>query len=188
MPNVTCAVVGCSNSTYRVKKWKKETCLEHEHVLHEHCGCPRPFHLFCFPSELQNNDQRQLWIQTMKRDNVDGKPWKPGDSDRVCSNHFQDGEPTLANPLPTMGLGYERKLPTPRRKLDRNPYMPKKRKHKVQDCGSGHNDADLGINEDDEHIEAVNETDISQHVIDDHSYSRDVNTPECTGCESKSVS
>ena len=79
MPNVICAVVGCSNSTYRLKKWKKETCLGH-HGFHECCGCPRPFHLFCFPSELQNNDQRQLWIQAMKRDNVKGNPWKPGKS------------------------------------------------------------------------------------------------------------
>ena len=28
MPKLNCSV-GCSNSTYKINKWKKETCTEH---------------------------------------------------------------------------------------------------------------------------------------------------------------
>ena len=98
MPNVICALVAQTALT----GWKSGR-RSHHGILHEWCGCSRSFHLICFPSELQNNDQRQLWIQAMKWDNIKGKTWKPGDSDRVCSNHFQDGQPTLADPLPNHG-------------------------------------------------------------------------------------
>ena len=30
MPKVNCAVVGCTNSTYRLNKWKKEVCNQHK--------------------------------------------------------------------------------------------------------------------------------------------------------------
>ena len=136
MPNVICAVVGCSNSTYRLKKWKKETCLEH-HGFHECCGCPRPFHMFCFPSELQNNDQRQLWIQAMKKDNVKGNPWKTGDK---------------------------------------------------QNSDVDFHSVDYDFHEN-EHIEAISnerQVDIFQHVvINEHSYCRATNTPNCADCQSK---
>ena len=29
MPKVNCSVIGCSNSTYKISKWKKETFAEH---------------------------------------------------------------------------------------------------------------------------------------------------------------
>ena len=29
IPKVNCSVIGCSNSTYKINKWKKETCTEH---------------------------------------------------------------------------------------------------------------------------------------------------------------
>ena len=29
MPKVNCNVIGCSNSTYKINKWKKETCTKH---------------------------------------------------------------------------------------------------------------------------------------------------------------
>ena len=28
MPKVNCAVINCSNSTYKLNKWKQETCYE----------------------------------------------------------------------------------------------------------------------------------------------------------------
>ena len=42
----------------------------------------------------------------MKRENVDKTRWEPSDSDRVCSDHFVDGEPTPSNPNPSISLGY----------------------------------------------------------------------------------
>ena len=69
MPNVSCAVLGCGNSTYRLKKWRKEGCYEHGNtdVVHKFCGCKEPFHLFCFPSIITFNEERKLWIDAMKR-------------------------------------------------------------------------------------------------------------------------
>ena len=47
MPNVSCTVLGCSNSTYRLKKWRKERCYEHGNtdVVHKFCGCKDGFPL-----------------------------------------------------------------------------------------------------------------------------------------------
>ena len=96
-----CAVVGCTNSTYRLNKWRQEMCLEH-HMVNDKCTCKRPFKLF-FPSRLRNGDKRTLWIQAMKRENTDKTKWDPTDSDRVCSDHFVDGQPTPSNPNPSIG-------------------------------------------------------------------------------------
>ena len=88
----------------------------------------------------------------MKRDNIEGKPWKPGD--RVGYKHFQDGQPTLANPLPTMVLGYEKKVVKPRRKVERKPqipHIPKTLNHK-QDCDVSVHDL---IFHEDENIETT---------------------------------
>ena len=109
MPKVICAVYGCSNGTYRMNKWKKSVCEVHPNILHEDCGCLRPFHLHCFPSVLSNSERRKLWVQAIKRDTVDGKAWQPTDGDRVCSDHFKDGQPTSENPLPTLKLGYKKR-------------------------------------------------------------------------------
>ena len=49
MPKVNCAVVGCSSSTYRINKWKKEPCLEHGHknVVKGQCpSCEKPYSLY----------------------------------------------------------------------------------------------------------------------------------------------
>ena len=29
MPKVNCSVIDCSNNTYKINKWKKEACTEH---------------------------------------------------------------------------------------------------------------------------------------------------------------
>ena len=50
MPKVNCAVIGCSNSTYRLKKWKKLVCDHHAPATKNDCVCAAPFKLFCFPS------------------------------------------------------------------------------------------------------------------------------------------
>ena len=59
MLKVNCAVIYCSNSTYKLKKWKQEICYEHngfdssckrEGYIH----CIPPFKLYCFLSILRN--------------------------------------------------------------------------------------------------------------------------------------
>ena len=42
MPNLDCAVINCSSSTYKLKKWKQETCYNHKDLavtrrLHSLC-------------------------------------------------------------------------------------------------------------------------------------------------------
>ena len=56
MPKVICAVIGCTNNTYRLNKWKNEVCEGHNKKKEE-CQCNRPFELYCFPSTLRNNEQ-----------------------------------------------------------------------------------------------------------------------------------
>ena len=116
MPKVGCAIVGCSNSTYRINKWKNEICDLHN-VQHRDCECPRPFRLHMFPSELRNGERRMEWVRACRRDTSDHKNWKPGKSDRVCSEHFIDEEPTLEHPIPTEKLGYTPKSIKPRRSI-----------------------------------------------------------------------
>ena len=127
MPKVNCAVVGCTNNKYRSNKWKNEVCEGHNKKKGE-CQCNRPFQLYCFPSTLRNNEQRQCWIKNMKRENANKSIWKPKESDRVCSVHFADGVPTNANPDPTLHLGYETTGKNTRRHLFRQPIPCKKRK------------------------------------------------------------
>ena len=75
--------------------------------------------LFPFPTLLRNPDGRQRWKEAVNR--ADAKrPWKymdPSKDQRVCSEHFVDGEPTEQHPDPELHLGYE--LPDSKRKKPR---------------------------------------------------------------------
>ena len=67
-----CAVINCSNSTYKLKKWKKEICYEHNDIdssckREDYIHCVPPFKLCCFPSILKNSELRNKWIRTLKR-------------------------------------------------------------------------------------------------------------------------
>ena len=62
-----------------------------------------------FPSIKRNFEKREAWIKLLKRVTADNKEWKPCGNDRVCSEHFVDGIPTVENPNPTLKLGYELK-------------------------------------------------------------------------------
>ena len=135
MPSVNCAVVGCSNSQYHIRKWKKELCSEH-HITHDQCSCERPFKLYCFPSVLRNNDQRKLWITALKRENEDKSMWAPKYTDRVCSKHFVDGYPTPAHPLPTLYCGYNSAITKSRRKLKRIIHSTPSTKQKINNIDS----------------------------------------------------
>ena len=93
MLKVNCAVINCSNSAYKVKKWRQEICYEHNDFdsscKREDCiHCIPAFKLYCFPSILRNADIRNKWITVLKKQNKDKTGWKPSESDRVCSIHF----------------------------------------------------------------------------------------------------
>ena len=95
-----CAFNHCSNSTYTLNRWSKKTCKQHK-IIHTQCGCKIPFALFPFPTEKKNLDARMVCAGDVNRaDATTGRNWKPGEYDRICSDHFVDGKPTTANPYP----------------------------------------------------------------------------------------
>ena len=124
MVNGNCAVVGCRNSNYRLKQWKKKDCTEHKGLSHGDCSCPRPFTLHRFPSKLLNSERRKVWIHKMRRVSAKNTTWSPGESDMVCSEHFVDGHPTVENPDPTLNLGYVTEMKKQRRVLVRQAELP----------------------------------------------------------------
>ena len=73
----------------------------------------------------------EKWIGQLRRENKDKTTWKPCDSDRVCSDHFVDGEPTVTRPFPELKLGYEKQIPQTRRKLFKHPVLPRKAKKHI---------------------------------------------------------
>lgn len=123
MPKVNCAVIGCSNSTYKLNKWKSRPCEIHGTTSRVNCGCEVPLRLFCFPSSLRNSRDRQRWVDLLKRETSSKGKWQPTKSDRVCSEHFVDKLPTKENPDPSINLGYDLKTNTKsrRRTLFRHP-------------------------------------------------------------------
>ena len=128
--NRNCAVVGCTNSNYRLKAWKETLCEIHVGCLHKACSCDQPLRLFKFPSKLRNHARRVVWITKLKRETAKKKHWKPGQSDMVCSDHFVDGLPTVENPDPTLNLGYEAPKKKVRSQLVR--YYPEKIQETVE--------------------------------------------------------
>ena len=90
-----------------------------------------PYRLFKFPSILRNGEKREKWIGQLRRESKDKTTWKPGDSDRVCSNHFADGEPTVTHPFRELKLGYEKQIPQPSRKIFKHPVPPKEAKKHI---------------------------------------------------------
>ena len=106
MPKVNCAVRNCSKSTYKLKKWKQETCYERNDFdsswKQEVCiDCIPPFKLYCFPNILRNAELRNKWVRALKRQNRDKTEWRPSESDRVYFIHFV-GNAYEANSVPTM--------------------------------------------------------------------------------------
>jgi len=121
MGPANCAVVGCHNCTQYLQKWKESSCHLHENVLHKDCSCEAPFRLYMFPSIKRFSHKRTIWINLLKREKQNKKEWEPRPSDRVCSEHFVD-------PNPTLKLGYDKREETPRRKLFRQPYVKPQKK------------------------------------------------------------
>ena len=101
VPKVNCSVIGCSNSTYKINKWKKETYTDHNleaegsYKKKGDClECKPPFHLHTFPGPIKCKQLREAWIKAVRREPFDKKgSWQLAPSDRVCSIHFVDGPP-----------------------------------------------------------------------------------------------
>ena len=128
MGRANCAVVNCFNNSKKLKYFKETPCEIHTGSLKNDCGCKPLFRLYMFPSIKINFEKREAWIKLLKRVTADNKEWKPCGNDRVCSEHFVDGIPTVENPNPTLKLGYELKQTKPRRTLFREPLTKKPKK------------------------------------------------------------
>ena len=154
-------VIGCSNSTYKLNKWKAESCEKHG-VKKKKCDCAAPFKLFCFPSTLRNSKERSKW--------------EPGNSDRVCSIHFVDDQPSAKNPYPTLNMGYEKKQTNPRRVIKKFPL-----RNLVDVAGPS---SDVAI----ERVDNASSTthDLSSAIFAEHSYAATSATKSCDSCKSKS--
>ena len=117
MGKVNCAVVPCTNSSYRIDRWRKEICEVREGLLHGNCGCELLFKLYCFPSKLRNSEKRARWVKATKRVKPGNSRWSSCASDRVCCVQFIDGISTANNPDPSQNLGYHGPQMKPRRTL-----------------------------------------------------------------------
>lgn len=168
MGPANCAIIGCTNSTYRLKKWEESLCHEPNHIvngiliLKKHCGCNPPYRLYMFPSIKRNGEKRKMWVDLMKRETAQKTAWSPGGSDRVCSDHFVDGIPTNKNPNPALKLGYEIKERKKRRTIV---------KHNFQ-CGNSSKDLDLLSDKQPE--ENVNEKASQENLLSDAVVEEDV--------------
>ena len=69
----------------------------------------------------------------MRRTTVGNAMWIPKPSDRVCSNHFVDKEPTPDHPDPTIQLGYDFVPTQRRRELFRQPVAKKRKNLSLSD-------------------------------------------------------
>ena len=122
---VNCSVIGCSRGAYKINKWKKETCTEHNLETEGNCkkkgDCLEykpPFHLHTFPGPIKCKQLREAWRKAVRQKPFDKKwSWQPAPSDRICSIHFVDGLATDENPIPSLFLGYESKEEKSRRTL-----------------------------------------------------------------------
>ena len=90
MPKINFAVINCSNSTYKLKKWKQEICCkyndcdsscEREDCIH----CILPFRSYYFQNRLRDAELKNKWIRALKRQNKDKIELKPSESDKFCS-------------------------------------------------------------------------------------------------------
>ena len=117
MSKVNCSVIGCSDITNKINKWKKETCTKHNLEAEGNCKkkgdyleCKPPFHLHNFPGPIKCKQLREAWIKAVKWEPFDKKgSWQPDASDRICSIHFVNVLATDGNLRPILFLGYESK-------------------------------------------------------------------------------
>lgn len=102
-----CAFEHCSNSTYQLEKWNNSPCKLHRSKQRD-CGCKQPFTLFSFPSLNKDPETRREWVKIVNRkDPITRKIWQPSTDSRICSDHFIDGKPSQAYPVPTVKVTLE---------------------------------------------------------------------------------
>ena len=111
MWNDTCAVINCSNSTYKLKKWKQEICSEYKDFnssckREEFIHCTLKLKLYCFPSILKNAELRNKWIRTLKRQNKDKTEWKIIKTDAKMRCHTGIASVILFNTIFTLTKPY----------------------------------------------------------------------------------
>ena len=130
MPTVTCAVVGCTNNTANLRKWRKHWCLSHNDIIGKgKCSCKEPYILYPFPKVT--DPLHEKWVQAVNRyDPVSRKRWTPDRKySRVCSAHFTDNKLTKDNPIPCLNMGYGT---DPKQKTFRKPRTPPKERITVR--------------------------------------------------------
>ncbi|KAK0141139.1 hypothetical protein N1851_021880 [Merluccius polli] len=103
----TCAVVGCTNNTRKLKDFMNGTCFQHKRT--RLTCCPAPYALHSMPKD---ETKTRAWLAALKLKNPPKRVY-------VCSYHFIDRKPTELNPNPELFLGYERQPVKKRRKLNR---------------------------------------------------------------------
>ena len=130
MPKVNCDVIGCTNSTCRLNKWKKEVCNEHEQIIcRKECSLSeKPFLLYKLPAAKQKNKERQLCIKALRREfinrNYGSQQVVIGYAPYTLLMEFLQ----LQNPTPTLRLGNELEAKKSRRNLFKHPAPIKKQK------------------------------------------------------------
>eukprot|EP00057_Strongylocentrotus_purpuratus_P026465 XP_011680939.1 PREDICTED: uncharacterized protein LOC105446175 [Strongylocentrotus purpuratus] len=99
-----CAVVGCTNNSKKLRKWKLLVCEIHSPLTHDECECLQPYQMHRFPNGRYHDSARKLqeWLK-----NINRKNFIPNANSRVCSVHFKDGKPTADQPYPFQCLGYK---------------------------------------------------------------------------------
>jgi len=107
MSKRNCCIKDCNSSGYHLKKWHENICEIHGcNMGLASCVCCPPFKLIPFPTKHNDPQERLLWIRNVNRQSGN-KMLTPCQDSRVCSKHFVDGMPTVANPYPTINLGYD---------------------------------------------------------------------------------
>lgn len=163
-----CAIKDCTNNWYALEKWMEEPCLVHKPYNKGigTCICSPPFTLFPFPTERKDPEARRKWTSIVNR-----KDWTPKSESRICSNHFVEGSPTVANPYPTLNLGYTpskniKSRPPPLERISSSPPL-KKIRRKLECTKVNHASTSA------EKVEQEVITPVMSNAISDHNYSVD---------------
>ena len=130
----TCAVVGCTRNSRRLKEYMDGDCYDHRGVNRRMCGCPVPYGLHAMPKT-----KSRQWLAALKLK-------RPPKRVHVCSYHFIDKKPTELHPIPELFLGYNRP-PSPkkrrvlvRRSVDNTNIAPSASAATLVDNDMQHND------------------------------------------------
>ncbi|KAL2099515.1 hypothetical protein ACEWY4_003909 [Coilia grayii] len=102
----TCSVVGCSNSSNKIRHFMEAECYTHR-VKRRECLCPPPYSLHFMPAS-----RRLGWLAALRLKYPPKKVY-------VCSHHFVNKRPTDEHPNPELFLGYERPVQKKRRTIVR---------------------------------------------------------------------